>query len=82
MPRSPKKSEQAISEAELIELFLGTELLRDLPEAVLGNLARSKAELREQEPGSAVLHLTPGRREKSPLVITISGVLRLSVVPQ
>lgn len=88
-PRSPadqkkskKKAERAISEAEFVELFLGTELLKDLPEGLLNDLARGKAQLREVGPGDEVLRLQAGRADKSPLIVLLAGVLRLKTVPQ
>ena len=75
-----KKKERAISEAEFVELFLGTELLRDLPESALNDLARGKAELREVAPGEELLRLAPARHGKTPLLILVSGSLRLNAL--
>jgi len=75
-----KKKERAISEAEFVELFLGTELLRDLPESALNDLARGKAELREVAPGEELLRLAPARDGKTPLLILVSGSLRLNAL--
>ncbi len=78
-PAAERKGRAApqASEAELMELFLETELLKALPEPVLRELARGKADLREVEAGQTVLSLPAGRSEKSPLMVLLAGALRL-----
>jgi len=76
--RGKGKRKEAVSPAELMELFLGIELLSELPQEVLKELAAGKATLKEASPGEELLSLAAGRAQKGPVVVLAAGSARLT----
>ncbi len=72
-----KKKAKVVSEAELMELFLGNELLSSLPEATLKELAAGQAKYSDVAPGEDYLTLKAGRTDKAPLVVILKGSMKL-----
>lgn len=73
-----KRKERSVSPDELMELFLGIELLSELPQDVLQELAGGKATLEDAAPGDEFLTLQAGRRDNGPVVVLAAGSARLT----
>jgi Fe-S-cluster-containing hydrogenase component 2 len=72
----PKKK-RTVTEADLIEFLLSTELLAGLPEETLVELAAGKVEFVEADAEEDVLKLEAGRAHAAPLLVVVKGELKV-----